>query len=84
MVGRMWIAASHHWHEKHGRKTLRFRGLCDSGTTPQQPPELANNAGNQAVQLAVSDNEAKKRDWAILNGFMKGISDNIRDALDLD
>ena len=29
---------------------------------PNTPPDLTNNAGNQAVRLAVADNEAKKRD----------------------
>ena len=48
------------------------------------PPNLAINAGNQAVQLAVADNEAQKPDWVILRGFMKGMSENIRDALDLE
>ena len=51
---------------------------------PNTPPDLANNAGNQAVRLAVADNEAKKRDYAIIQGFIKGTRDNIKDALDLE
>lgn len=52
---------------------------------PQNTPQnLAASASNSAVRLAVTDKDTKKRDWAILKGFMRGISENIRGALDLE
>ena len=52
--------------------------------SPNTLSDPSNNVGNQAKRLFSADNETKKCGWATLKSFMKGMSKNIREVLDLD
>ena len=47
-------------------------------------PNFPNNASVAGIKAATDANNLKKRDWAVICGFRRGVGENIHDALDLD
>ena len=54
---------------------------------PVQPPNspvMPANPTAAQIRAATDSNNLEKRDWAVVQGFCRGVGDNIRDALDLE
>ena len=54
---------------------------------PAQPPNspvVPANATAAQIRFATDLNNLLKRDWAVVQGFCRGVGENIRDALDLE
>lgn len=61
--------------------------LLPGYVAPVQPPNtpvLPPNASAARIRQLTDENNLQKRDWAILQGFRRGVSHNFRDALDLE
>ena len=53
-------------------------------TQPLSIPYLPDNPTAAQIRTLTDKNNLLKRDWAVLRGFCRGVSKNIRDALDLE
>lgn len=54
---------------------------------PAQPPNspvLPANPTTAQIRAATDLNNLEKRDWAVVQGFCRGVGENIRNALDLE
>ena len=49
---------------------------------PDMAPTIPNGTNQQTVRQLVDENNLKKRDWAVISGFCRGASEQIRNALD--
>ena len=53
-------------------------------TQPLSSPLLLDNSTAAQILTLADENNLLKRDWAVVKGFLRGVSKNIRYALDLD
>ena len=53
-------------------------------TQPLSIPSLPANPTAAQIRALTDENNLLKRDWAVVRGFRRGVSKNIRDALNLE
>ena len=53
-------------------------------TQPIRSPLIPANPTASQIRTLTDDNNLLKRDWDVVRSFCRGVSKNIRDALDLE
>ena len=51
---------------------------------PANTPTFPNNASTAVIKAVTAVNNLKKREWAIICGFRRGVGTHTRDTLDLE